>query len=86
MRWTLKMAGIDCSSINATNNQGRMSTIHASLDMDEEEKTLFFKHMGHSSQINENTYQKPLPVMAIEKVGVALQRIDEESGLIARTS
>ena len=62
--------------INATSQRARVSTIFASQDIPEADRDYFFKHMGHSADVNVNTYQRPLPVMAMEKVGVFLNTVD----------
>ena len=70
-------AGIDGKIINATNQRCRVSTIYASLDLSEEERGYFYKHMGHSEAVNAGTYQRPLPVMEVLKVGRHLKEIDQ---------
>ena len=72
----LGKAGIDCSIINATNQRGRISTMYASFEVAEEDRAYFFKHMGHSEHVNVGTYQRPLPVLAMTKVGAVLANID----------
>ena len=37
--------------------------------------------MGHSAQINEGTYQRPLPLMAITEVGSHLLDIDKQGDI-----
>ena len=75
--YVLGKAGIDCDLINATNQRGRISTIYASFDVAEEDRAYFFKHLGHSEDVNIGTYQRPLPVKAVTKVGAILSNIDE---------
>ena len=75
--YVLGKAGIKCSAINATNQRGRISTMYASFDVAEEDRGYFFKHLGHSQEVNVGTYQRPLPVKAITKVGAILLNIDE---------
>ncbi|KAJ8018484.1 hypothetical protein HOLleu_43501 [Holothuria leucospilota] len=62
--------------LTATKNRHRVSTIYASMDIPVSERPLFFKHMGHSSDINENIYQAPPAIMEITKVGRQLHQID----------
>ncbi|KAL3848008.1 hypothetical protein ACJMK2_018893, partial [Sinanodonta woodiana] len=71
-----KKAGIENSNINATNNRARLSTMYAALDVQPEDITFFYQHMGHTKEVNENVYQRPLPVMTIAKVGLHLQSFD----------
>lgn len=68
------------SSINATNNRGRLSTAYAAMDVPKHERELFYKHMGHSEQVNAGTYQRPLAVQAVSKVGRVLSAIDGATG------
>ena len=75
--YLLGKAGIDCGLINATNQRGRISTIYASFDVAEADRAYFFKHLGHSEDVNVGTYQRPLPVKAMTKVGAMLSNIDE---------
>ena len=66
-------SGVDTELINATNNRGRLSTLYAELDVPEKERALFYKHMGHTEDVNMGTYQRPLPKLAVSKVGTALR-------------
>jgi len=40
------------------------------------DRTLFYKHMGHSSTVNANVYQTPLAEAEITHVGMHLTSID----------
>lgn len=72
-----KEAGIQNKArINATKNRHRVSTMYAAFDLPEAKRALFFKHMGHSAQINENIYQAPLAIQEITHVGSVLHHID----------
>ena len=51
--------------------------MYAMLDLPEEERELFYKHMGHSKTINETVYQDPPALMEVLKVGRNLVAIDE---------
>lgn len=75
-----KQAHIDCQMVNATNQRGRLSTLFAALDISPEDRQYFYSHMGHSSQVNAGTSQRPLPIMAITKVGRHLTSLDRGSG------
>ena len=81
----LGKAGIDCSIINATNQRGRISTMYASLEVAEKDRAYFFKHVGHSEHVNVGTYQRPLPVLAMPKVGAVLANIDASMAVQKRT-
>jgi hypothetical protein len=50
-----KHGGIE-SKINATNNQIRLSTLYAAVNVDEN-RQFFYKHLGHSKSVNEGVYQ-----------------------------
>ena len=51
--------------------------MYVMLDLPEEERELFYKHMGHSKTINETVYQAPPALMEVLKVGRNLVAIDE---------
>ena len=63
--------------LTATKQRHRISTLYSALDVPESEREYFYKHMGHSKAVNLGTYQYPLPVMAVTKVGRHLQAIDK---------
>ena len=63
-------------NMKATSNRHRVSTLFASLDLPKKDRKLFFKHMGHSEAINEDTYQVPPALLEITKVGKHLLQID----------
>lgn len=69
-------AGIQNPLINATNQRARISTLYAALDVPESDRPYFYKHMGHSEAVNAGTYQRPLAVMEVVKVGRLLQQFD----------
>lgn len=64
------------SLLTATKNRHRVSTLFSAMEIPEGERTLFYKHMGHSANVNENIYQAPLALMEIVKVGKRLNDID----------
>ncbi len=66
----------DPGKLTASKQRHRISTIYSSLEVPERERELFYKHMGHSKEVNEGTYQYPLPLLEITKVGRHLQDID----------
>ena len=71
-------AGIkEKTTLTATKNRHRVSTLYAALDLPDAEQALLFKHMGHSANINQNIYQVPLAIREVTQVGMQLQRIDK---------
>ena len=68
---------VNKSLLTATQNRHRVSTLYASLDLPEKERDVFYRHMGHSREINENIYQIPMALQEITKVGKTLIAIDE---------
>ena len=71
------LAEVDSPQLNATNNRGRISTLYAALDIPPEARPLFYAHMGHTADVNIGTYQRPLPIQEIVKVGTHLQAFDQ---------
>ncbi|XP_060085309.1 uncharacterized protein LOC132564693 [Ylistrum balloti] len=65
------------SHINATSMRHRASTIYAALDIPENERRLFYQHMGHSEDINKNVYQCPLAIQEVTKVGKFFENLDK---------
>ncbi|WAR20331.1 hypothetical protein MAR_002169 [Mya arenaria] len=63
--------------VNATKQRHRISTLYCALEIPEKERQYFYKHMGHTKEVNWGTYQYPLPIMEITKVGKHLQDIDK---------
>jgi hypothetical protein len=59
-----------------TNNRHRVSTIYAGLDISESDRDLFYKHMGHSAQMNRDVYQAPLALSSVTSVGKRLLDIE----------
>ena len=70
------------SLLTAAQNRHRVSTIFATMDLPEHEKSLFYHHMGHSKEINENVYQVPMALQEVTKIGKALQVIDQGKNVI----
>ena len=67
----------DKSRLTATTNRHRLSTLIASQVLPDNERNLFFDHMGHSESINRNIYQAPPAIMQLIKTGKHLKEIDE---------
>lgn len=62
--------------INATQMRHRVSTIYAGMDVPEADRQAFYRHMGHSEEINRNVYQCPLATQEITTVGKFLDELD----------
>ena len=60
----------------ATKMRHRISTLYAGLDVSENDRELFYRHMGHSREINKNIYQTPLAEAEILCVGDKLKNMD----------
>ena len=68
----------DKELITATKNRHRVSTIYASFEVPKAERSLFYQHTGHTiKEVNESTYQTPLAIHEVVKVGLRLPDIDE---------
>ena len=63
--------------LTASKQRHRISTNYASLEVPERERGVFYRHMGHSRSVNIGTYQYPLPLLEMTKVGKHLRDIDE---------
>lgn len=72
-----QQAGLDKRNITATNQRHRLSTIYAAVHCSKEDREHFYAHLGHSREVNEGTYQRPLPVLAKSKVGPFLRAADK---------
>ncbi|CAG2213129.1 unnamed protein product [Mytilus edulis] len=76
-----KNAGIredEAKKINATLIRHFISTEMATKDLPENERQYFYTHLGHSEEMNKQTYQAPLAVIEIVKVGKHLKDIHNE--------
>ena len=62
--------------IKATTNRHRVSTLFSTLDVSAQDRELFYRHMGHSSKMNVETYQAPPALQMITKVGPHLINFD----------
>ncbi|KAK3800728.1 hypothetical protein RRG08_003133 [Elysia crispata] len=47
----------------------RISTLYAVLELPSYEREIFYRHIGHSGEINKNVYQCPFSIGEIVKVG-----------------
>ncbi|GFR97225.1 histone-lysine N-methyltransferase SETD8-A [Elysia marginata] len=59
----------------------RVSTMFAQLDLPDEQRQIFYSHMGHSETINKNVYQCPLAVREVTQVGKFLLNNDNNGYL-----
>ncbi|XP_065661311.1 uncharacterized protein LOC136084687 isoform X2 [Hydra vulgaris] len=66
------------NKLTATANRKKVSTLFAIMDLPPQDRELFYQHMGHSKDINQNVYQVPSALLEITKVGRHL--IDIEKG------
>ena len=62
--------------LTATKMRHRVSTIYAGMDVPENQRNYFYKHMGHSAEINASIYQTPLAEAEIRMVGTHLISMD----------
>ncbi|XP_052059028.1 uncharacterized protein LOC127699762 [Mytilus californianus] len=68
--------------INATQMRHYMSTVFANLEVADATKEAFYRHMGHSEEVNKHVYQCPLAIQEITKVGKFFYQFDLDSGNI----
>jgi len=61
--------------LTATKMRHRVSTLYAAMNISEQDRQLFYKHMGHSSDINQHIYQAPLAEAEIRSVGSRLMEL-----------
>ena len=74
----LELANAD--KITATTNRHLVSTVYASLHIqDPEERRFFYEHMGHNPDTTRDNYQCPPALMTVLKVGPRL--LDMEAGI-----
>ncbi|XP_035827140.1 uncharacterized protein LOC101860428 isoform X2 [Aplysia californica] len=77
-----------CPSLNKPNLliadkfRHRVSTLYAQLELPEEQRDIFYRHMGHSETINKNVYQCPLAVREVTQVGKFLINNDGRGSLV----
>jgi integrase len=64
------------SRVTATKVRHRASTIYAGLDVPEKDRVTFYKHMGHSAQINADNYQCPQAIQEVITMGKHLRNMD----------
>lgn len=70
-------AGVQCPELlNPTRMRHLISTLYAAQDVSENERQLFYKHLGHSESMNANVYQTPLAHKEVTHVGAHLAAFD----------
>lgn len=62
--------------MKATSNRHRISSLYAELDVSPKDQEMFYKHMGHSADINENVYQNPPGIREVTTIGPQLLEMD----------
>jgi hypothetical protein len=67
------------SLLTATKMRHRISTLYAALDVPENKRQHFMRHMGHSATINETIYQVPQAESEIMHVGRTLREFDRRN-------
>jgi hypothetical protein len=67
----------EVSRVTATKMRHRASTVYAALDVPEKDRRAFYKHMGHSADINSDVYQCPESIREIVVVGRHLGDMDK---------
>uniref|UniRef100_A0A8W8NZK8 Uncharacterized protein n=2 Tax=Magallana gigas TaxID=29159 RepID=A0A8W8NZK8_MAGGI len=70
-----KKAGLE-RNISATDMRHYVATSYALLDVPPNEREMFYKHLGHSKQMNENVYQCPPAMKTITQVGKFLNQLE----------
>jgi len=63
--------------ITATKNRHFVSTYYSNLELPENERELFYQHMGHSKSTNAENYQCPPALRELVTVGKHLAAIDK---------
>ena len=66
-------------AINATRNRHRVASLLGKLNLSEHEKSLIFKHFGHSKVINENVHQAAAGSVQLQTTGKRLMEIHTSS-------
>jgi hypothetical protein len=70
-----RKAGLE-QSISATDMRHYVATSYALLDVSPNDREMFYKHLGHSKEMNENVYQCPPAMNTITKVGKFLNQLE----------
>ena len=48
--------------------------MYQALDIPEAQQSAFYRHMGHSRNINENIYQAPIAELEVRHIGAVLKK------------
>jgi len=67
-------ANVNPARITATKMRHRISTLYAVLDVPPEHRNFMYKHLGHSSGVNEAIYQAPIAETEVLRVGQILHQ------------
>jgi hypothetical protein len=70
-----RKAGLE-QSISATDMRHYVATTYALLDVSPNDREMFYKHLGHSQQMNEHVYQCPPAMKTITTVGKFLNQLE----------
>lgn len=68
---------VGISSVTATKNRHRVSTVYATLDMSENDRKIFYDHLGHNEAINKDNYQCPPGVTEVLHMGKFLSSLED---------
>ena len=72
--------------LTATKMRHRASTLYALQEVPQANREAFFRHMGHSKEVNEEVYQAPHGITEVLRVGSFLEEIDRGSNPSTETS
>lgn len=75
---------VGISSVTATKNRHRVSTVYASLDMSENDRKIFYDHLGHNETINKDNYQCPPGVTEVLHMGKFLSSLEGKNILYTK--
>ena len=64
------------SMVTPTSRRIRLSTKYAALDIPNCDRQHWYKHLGHTEQVNKGMYQRPLANLVTEKAGKHLYKLD----------
>jgi len=72
--------------VTATKTRHLISTIYASLDMNEHDRKTYLDHMGHEEDISKTVYQCPIGVKEVKVMGRMLKLAETTTGSLAETN
>ena len=76
-----QQAGLENKNITATSQRQRSSTLYAAVHCGSEDGQHLYAHFGHEREVNEGTYERPLPILAKNVVGSFRRDVDSFSEL-----